>query len=381
MQKIVIFEPQKKGAEHILFNSSILCSIKEMFPNSNIKIYAERKHIDFLQEKCKVNDFCIINPPIALTVSRKLLYHYILLKQIIFEFITLVNIRKENAEALVCLSVDPFVVLFAKMVLPKKRKVFFFHEILQYLENHYTVLNYNYWLRPALQLQNIYSINIVLGENIRDNLKSLIPSVQFDWIDHPCEYFDNNDLSMVASTMPIKIGCIGFGTKNKGSHLIFELEEKLHARSYNIEMHYIGRLNSNIIIPNNTNVKIYAREKAVQIAPKEYHCLVEGMTYCIFFYPSDSYRLYASGAIFDALAHSKPIIAFKNNYFEYVFKKMGNIGYLCNSIDDMNEIIICIINSNDIEMRKIYKEQQRNIRQGVKYFSEVIEEKLKQLLW
>jgi len=106
--------------------------------------------------------------------------------------------------------------------------------------------------------------------------------------------------------------------------------------------------------------------KDAPLAPNIYNTLIEEMTFCVFFYPSDTYRLTASGALLDALFHLKPVIAITNPYFRYIFNKMGAIGYLCNTIDEIAEVIkgICIKHDSTL-----YRQQQETIRAGLKHFS------------
>lgn len=58
-----------------------------------------------------------------------------------------------------------------------------------------------------------------------------------------------------------------------------------------------------------------------------------------FFYNSDIYKFTASGPFIDVLIAGKPVLALKNNYFEYMFKKYGDFGVLLDSIDDMTILI------------------------------------------
>jgi len=102
------------------------------------------------------------------------------------------------------------------------------------------------------------------------------------------------------------------------------------------------------------------------------------MHYCVYCYPVDSYRLTQSGTVFDALTHYKPVIALKNACFEYLFSKMGNIGSLCATMEEMASVIKKIVDEKD---NALYREQQRNIRSGLKHFSlECVEGRLREMV-
>ena len=66
---------------------------------------------------------------------------------------------------------------------------------------------------------------------------------------------------------------------------------------------------------------------------------VSELDYILFFYPVDSYRLTASGAIYDAIMQEIPIISIKNEYFTYLFDKYGRFGYLFDNVDNIFSFI------------------------------------------
>ena len=77
---------------------------------------------------------------------------------------------------------------------------------------------------------------------------------------------------------------------------------------------------------------------------EEYNQFVNKMDILLFLYDKESYKLTASGAILEAIWNQKPIIALHNYYFDYIFEKFGNLGFLCDSIDELvdkiNEIAL-----------------------------------------
>ena len=75
------------------------------------------------------------------------------------------------------------------------------------------------------------------------------------------------------------------------------------------------------------------------VSREELEKRIEELDIILFLYPCNSYKLMASGAILDALSMQKPIIALKNDYFEYIFKKYSAFGYLFDSIDEIIEVL------------------------------------------
>lgn len=70
----------------------------------------------------------------------------------------------------------------------------------------------------------------------------------------------------------------------------------------------------NIDLPNNLGKGFVPRD--------ELEARVKKLDFILYLYPTDSYQLMASGAILDALSLQKPIIALKNDYFDYIFLYM-----------------------------------------------------------
>lgn len=61
--------------------------------------------------------------------------------------------------------------------------------------------------------------------------------------------------------------------------------------------------------------------------------------FVLFFYPKEGYKLAASGAIFDAINFEIPIIALKNDYFTYLFEKYGEMGFLVDSVEEIEATV------------------------------------------
>ena len=80
----------------------------------------------------------------------------------------------------------------------------------------------------------------------------------------------------------------------------------------------------------------------VPLSRDEYDRRIQELDYILYFYSSDAYKITASGAIFDAINMRKPIIAIRNDYFQYLFDTYGEFGYLVDDIYQMREMILKI---------------------------------------
>ena len=72
-----------------------------------------------------------------------------------------------------------------------------------------------------------------------------------------------------------------------------------------------------------------------------------------------------SGTFFDAVKYLKPIIAINNSELSHYFEKFGDIGYLCESTDEMKQIILDIANNPP---SRRYTEQQSCLLEARKFF-------------
>lgn len=350
MEKIVIYEPQCKGIEHVPFNKCMIKMLKKINPSKKLLIYGDKEHIKLLKMEIEAT---YEDLDIAGIVDTK--------KNKIFKEIKNIFKLRKNKDEIYFLSVTPLTVIFAKIFLRKNTKIFIWHSVLESLMEKNSFFSLNYWIKPAIMIKDKKSINIVLGQSISDNLLKFFPqlSKNFYSIDHPYEFQIEQQIKNEFSDK-IKIGTIGFATEKKGTPKIFEIEKGLE--NANIQLEIIGDTQS-INIPLKTNVITYGGKGALD--RDTFDRLIRELDFALYLYPKDMYKLFASGAIFDSILNLKPIIALKNNYFEYIFKKIGDIGYLCEDYNEIIEIIKKIENEKDNEK---YVKQQENLLRGQSNF-------------
>lgn len=93
---------------------------------------------------------------------------------------------------------------------------------------------------------------------------------------------------------------------------------------------------------------------------------VSSADYVLFLYPPRSYRFSVSGAFFDAVSLLKPVIAIRNPFFEHCFHKMGDIGYLCDTVAEMTKLLHDLCSSFPTTR---YFAQQEQLLRGREVFS------------
>jgi hypothetical protein len=279
------------------------------------------------------------------------------------------KIRKTNPEYIVCMGNTWQIVLFAKLFQRNQKTVFFFHSIEKEIKANVPKYKTVWWFWRSLEWKINSHVQIVFGESILREIAKIRPKLRFKSIDLPrLPCYDDKSPMSIAASPPAKFAVLGGGITGDIS-MLFLLEEKLKDMPEGFELYFKGAVDSEgrlagLKIPDGNKIKLL--QKAGPLPPEELDAYINMMDFCVFLYPSNYYLFTASGSLLEALAHLKPVVALRNPYFDYVFGKMGDIGYLCDSVDEMASVIKEIVLTRDIER---YNVQRQNIMNGMKLFS------------
>jgi hypothetical protein len=112
------------------------------------------------------------------------------------------------------------------------------------------------------------------------------------------------------------------------------------------------------------NVQVISR--SIDLTRTEFDLHLSNVDYCVFCFSSSSYKLRASGTIFDSISYLKPIISLRNDFFEYYFNEFGDIGYLCDSISEMEQAISLILNGKQEQRYLLQVENLKIAREYLK---------------
>jgi hypothetical protein len=159
---------------------------------------------------------------------------------------------------------------------------------------------------------------LVLGDSIKQNLEALhlVAPRQIISLDHP--YLFNARAALRRSgtikTVGVKNFSAGFDTDTWIA--------RLAAAHPSITFSVIGTVSA----LGGGNIENHT--VATQRSRDDYEGILRRMDALLFLYPAVEYRLKASGAIFDCLELGIPVIAVHNDYFDYMFRLHGQLGYL-----------------------------------------------------
>ncbi len=202
----------------------------------------------------------------------------------------------------------------------------------------------------------------VIGDLSKKNLLQILPEKfkgRIISIDHPYLFgnFDSNKKTDIDSKF--NIGTIGSIHSKKKLYKIINFINKIDLEirdklSISINGSFRGDLETvfknNILLPLN-NVK--------EINRKVFNDAINELDLILFFYSKENYKITASGAIMDSLNLEVPILAIKNEYFNYLFEKYGHFGFLCDDENQMVEKLREIVSEN-IKIDFDFKNIKRN---------------------
>lgn len=361
MKIAIVYEPWAHGEAHIEFNKAFLYVLSNIY--DEIFFLGEKYHVKRLEEN-------IYSKPVKFTSIK--ITNYITLKgklaSIPTEIKNIITIKKLNKSSDIYFSYGAAHSMLISEKILKNRKVFYVqHGQIEYLYKKNSFLSLNHYILPALErLPENHKI-IILADFIKNNLVKICPKIENKviCIDHPFIKSDKDItfFEQEVETNEIKIGTIGVGTKEKGIELLNEIASNVSKQNENIKFYHIGRLYNNVNIDYSV-VNVPLRTESL-IPRNEFLLEISKLDFILFLYPKDSYRLTASGAIFDAFLVGKPILALENDYFSYLFKKAGNVGFLCNDKDQL----ISTIKKLPILTKEEYKNLINNSKAALNSFS------------
>jgi hypothetical protein len=208
-------------------------------------------------------------------------------------------------------------------------------------------LCHKFFLNPNVKISEGLHFSI-MGEMIKKNLSELISKdkiSKFICVDH-AYIFKKNSLNTKKKFGLFSIGTVGVLNEAKGMSSFIEFVSKidpLYQKKLCVSV--TGRIEGNTSVLKNLGIDFIEEEKI--ISRSDYNKRIENLDLLLFFYPNDSYKITASGAIMDAVFQQKSLLALNNDYFEYVFCKFGKFGCLVDNIDVMLDKLYELIDENE----------------------------------
>ncbi len=362
---IVICEPMRWGFEHATVIAALIATVAEAFQDEDLLFLAEAEHIRYV--KSILDAHSVVVRYREMTILPRTLLNY---RRFIPDFRIYRNVfhfaHKNRANAIIFCSVSSPGQISIKALLRSYTDIVCIvvpHNILHQvtiappLLPHRRFFSFRFWM----SFGNTHRLRyVVLGPRIEERLKQYVPRVSsyVSSIDLPYFFSDDVNAEPFADDA-IRFGFYGVGSFEKGADIFFRLAEEVQSAktAYKSTFTLIGRVPQKHVkdVPHRS-VNIPSPD--VPLDQKTYENYSRNVDYALFFYRPNAYELRASGAILDAFSFLKPIIALKSPLSEYYFKKMGDIGYLCDNYSAMKDTVLDILETRPIDR---YRQQQENI--------------------
>jgi hypothetical protein len=220
-------------------------------------------------------------------------------------------------------------------------------------------------LRRIVRLPPAKSIRYVaLGPSIERALQELDPplAARFDVMDLPA--FPREDGGPDAMAIPGVVRFGFFGVGYKGFASFARLASAVRPRHGNARFDLVGFLNT----PEEPSSYEGAVEgvSTTALSPEEFERRAAAVTYAVWTADPARYRYAASATFVDALCFGKPGIYLRNPFVEHYFERLGDVGYLCDSLDHAREVVESILARFPLER---YRAQRRAIVAGRRMFA------------
>ncbi len=367
---VVLCEPQCWGFEHVLVNSALLDTVLIAYPEEGSIFLGEDCHVETVRgtlahfdqgstQRVEWDEIKI--PPRARGGVLRLPYEWGWCRT------ALRVARRRRARALILCSITNTGLLVLKCCLALSRGtemsvLVIPHSILSTISDRQPRAPWNKLLslRSALRIPEDRSLQyVVLGDSILRCLQEVVPddARHFKSLDHP--YFMQG-YSPDGLTLPDKVrfGFLGADSAEKGFDRFARLAEEVRSSKCEVEFVMAGFLTKERAGLPSGSIEGMGYDP---LSRSEYARRVTSLTYVIGVSDPEHYMFTASGAFMDALAFAKPGIYLRNPFLEYYFERLGDIGYICNSEQELRDVVVSI--AREFPAAR-YLEQQRNIVAG-----------------
>lgn len=381
---IVLCELQFRGFEHAMANAALIETVADAFQEEELLFLAEAEHIRYVKNTLDAHS--VVVKYYETTIPPRTRFDY---QRSMPDFRFCRNVfhlaHKNHAKTIIFCSVTTPGLISIKALLRRYTDVVCLvipHNILQDVTKaqpllpHRRFLEFRFWI----SFGNTHRLRyVILGQHIEERLKQYVPRVSsyVSSIDLP--YFFSDDVSPEPfADETIRFGSYGIGQLGKGTDIFFSLAEEVQSAktTYKPTFTLIGPIDKSMKDVPHSSVIIPSPD--VPLDQEAYEKYGRCIDYDLFLYKPSAYELRTSAATLDAFSFLKPIIALKSPLSEYYFKKMGDIGYLCENRSAVKDTILDILETKPIDR---YRQQQANIlTQRVQFSPACVSIKFRDLL-
>jgi len=365
---IVVCEPECEGYEHVEFNVALLASLRRAFEEP-VLFLAEPGHLGLVAQRCAAAGVGgvafrpIAVPPRHLKGLARMLPDGRLHREV------LSLARSRDARTVLFTSTTTASLFALKLLVGSsgRRCAVVPHAVLDSLEPGGG--NGERWFPYVLRMPNPAGLRfLLLSPSIETAVLAAAPGLTGATaaIEHP--YLFAEPPPHHPDGRPVRFASIGVALREKGLASLVDLARStVQARPGKAAFAHVGPVLDLELAEGARDVIAFPATRGF-LGREAFEREILGSDYALFLYPKGSYRYSVSGALLDAVSLLRPIIALRNPYFEHCFERMGDIGYLCDSLTQMEELLreLCARFP-----KSHYAAQQQELRKGREVFAPV----------
>lgn len=221
-----------------------------------------------------------------------------------------------------------------------------------------------WWLRLALRMKNDSFVHIVLSDEFKDRLSTLgYDTVATLPIPHP--YIANPVEVDRTPGAPLRVVAPGGSSTLKGSHRFFEVAAAVHALAGDNVASFCFHGSWDPALERWDNGLVEHADSKEQLEPDKYLEGLRRADLLVFLYPPGTYDLMASGALFDAIAVGRPVFALRTPYFDWVFRFLGPLGQLFDSVEELAKSLVAFATEPDAVLYRQWLESIERVRRVI----------------
>lgn len=339
---IIFAELFMTGAQHAAFNAAMLQVWHKAYPQEELVFYTSKNHWQVVQEHLRETILCDLK--IIQIVANKTGSKRTWAKKFANESFQLIKVLRQAHKyrpTYLCFSfLSPvglyLLTKYLNLFSIKSQVLVILHglEILKPAKRVKTIDKVYARLISHTFQHSVSNIQyFVLEQSAKEYLvkNNLIDQSKVTYLPHP--YIFPTSITHRSESNSLKLGHIGMARLDKQSNKFFELAAyfKDAVIAEKVSFQVVGSVLPEMKPFLNKYVQFPSEECMLDRA--SYEAGLQALDYVVFCYADDTYELTSSGALMDAIAYQKPILALRNKSFEQVFQLAGaKPGYL---FDDM----------------------------------------------
>jgi hypothetical protein len=370
---IAVCEPQCSGFAHESFNAGFLLALQKKYPTKKIIFYGEQTHIDAIQ-------YCFIETghswtniefrPIFLVSIGSNYFDYILNRRFFKKI--LIELRQRDIKKLILLSVHTTSLIAIKRLRATEFTEFsfslFLHGVVEYASKptwhllgalfYWCIGRPRNWVwlhsfRYAMQFfGNTGMTYVAMSPFAAVRIKKIraFKKLQIESIHLPI-IFNQNSCIFQQETLTLAV----IGSRDINNLACFF--KKLYALERN-----------NLFVFNMTAYSLpFVNEHFIQaknklLTRREINLIMSNVDILILMHGKNTYQHAQSGSFFEFLQYNKPLIALKNEHFEFYNSVAKPFMLSCKSVDDIIQIVEQALNKKNRSLFFSLKENIQELR-------------------